>query len=106
MFRWVAAGLLLTALALAACGGGSGNRVTGVIVEVDSPSLTELNSFTLHADDGRTLVFRIAPGASRDPQNGFVGGHLRSHILAASKVEITYRTQGDELLAESMKDLF
>ena len=105
MLRSLAACLLLPALALTACGGGDSNRVAGVIINVEAPSLTQLNSFTLHTDDGRTLVFHIAPEASRDPQQGFIGGHLRSHLLEASKVEITYRKQGDELLALKLRDL-
>jgi len=32
-----------------------------------------------------------------------VAGHLRSHALAAEKVRITYREQGDELLAEKLE---
>lgn len=106
MLRWLAACALLSIVALAACGSAGGSsKVDGVIISVDAPTLTQLNSFTLHTDDNRTLVFQIAPGASRDPFNGLVGGHLRSHLLAATRVQITYRKQGDTLLAESILDL-
>ncbi len=106
MLRWLAACVLLSVVALAACGGAGGSdKVDGVIISVDAPTLTQLNSFTLHTDDDRMLIFHIAPNASRDPQNGLVGGHLRSHLLAATRVEITYRKQGDTLLAESILDL-
>ena len=104
MLRSLAACLVLSALAFAACGGGNSQTVVGVITSVDAPTLTQLNSFTLHTDDGRTLVFHIAPEATRQ-QHGFVGGHLRAHLLAANKVEITYRTEGDELLALELRDL-
>jgi hypothetical protein len=103
--RWLVAGLLLSFLVLAGCGSGGSSKVDGVIVYVDAPTLTQLNSFTLHTDDDRTLVFHIAPGASRDAQNGLAGSHLRSHQLVATRVEITYRKQGDTLLAESILDL-
>jgi hypothetical protein len=106
MLRWLAACVLLSVVALAACGGADGSsKVDGVIISVDAPTLTQLNSFTLHTDDDRTLVFHIAPNASRNPQNGLAGGHLRSHSLAATRVQITYRKQGDTLLAESILDL-
>jgi hypothetical protein len=103
--RGLALCLLLAAL-LVACGGGSSGgqqKVVGVIITVDAPSLTVLNSFTLRDQHGQMLTFHIAPDAARDPQEGFVAGHLRSHALAAEKVRVTYRTQGDELLAEKLE---
>ena len=105
--RWPALCLVVAALALAACGGGGGNshKVAGVIIDVKATSLTQLDSFTLRTNDGRTLVFSIAPDAARDPQQGFVAGHLRSHLLATSKVEISYRKEGDQLLAVTIRDL-
>jgi hypothetical protein len=101
--RGLALCLLLAAL-LVACGGGSGEHsVVGVIITVNAPSLTELDSFTLRDQHGQMLTFHIAPDAARDPQEGFVAGHLRSHALAAEKMRITYRKQGDELLAEKLE---
>jgi hypothetical protein len=101
--RGLALCLLLAAL-LAACGGSGGeHQAVGVIITVDAPSLTVLNSFTLRDQHGQMLTFHIAPDAARDPQEGFVAGHLRSHALAAEKVRVTYRKQGDELLAEKLE---
>jgi hypothetical protein len=103
--RGLALCLLLAAL-LVACGGGSGSgehQAVGVIITVDAPSLTVLNSFTLRDQHGQMLSFHIAPDAARDPQEGFVAGHLRSHALAAEKVRVTYRAQGVELLAEKLE---
>ena len=97
---------LAIAVAVAAAGGwpGSGNRpVVGVIIDVKATSITEIDTFTLRDDQGDQIVFHIAPDAARDPQEGFVAGHLRSHALAAEKVRVTYRKQGDELLAEKLE---
>jgi hypothetical protein len=101
--RGLALCLLLAAL-LVACGGGGGeHQAVGVIITVNAPSLTVLDSFTLRDQQGQMLTFHIAPDAARDPQEGFVAGHLRSHALAAEKVRVTYRKQGDELLAEKLE---
>lgn len=101
--RGVAACLLLAAL-LVGCGSSGGEqKVVGVIIDVKAPSLTQLDSFTLRDLNGNNLVFHIAPDAARDPQEGFVAGHLRTHALAAEKLRITYRKQGGELLAEKLE---
>lgn len=101
--RGVALCLVLAAL-LVACGGGSGEHsVVGVIIDVKATSITEIDTFTLRDNQGNQIVFHIAPDAARDPEEGFVAGHLRSHALAAEKVRVTYRKQGDELLAEKLE---
>jgi hypothetical protein len=100
--------LVLAALALlglAACGGGDGERsATGVILSVDAPSLTQLDSFTLRTNGGDTLEFRIAPGATQDPVTGFVPGHLRSHATLGDQVEVFYREEDGVLLAGRLED--
>jgi hypothetical protein len=90
-----------------ACGGGnSGERSTdGVIIDVDAPTLTEINSFTLRTLDGDTLVFEISPDAEQDPVEGFFPGHLRSHAIAAEQVRIFYVRSGDRRLATRLQDL-
>ena len=109
LLRLVLAGALFAAIAGVACGGSNGGSgpktVTGVVTSVDASSLTKLNGFTLHTDDNRTLVFKVAPDADRDPQNGFVAGHLRTHALAATKVKIFYREENGELLAFRLEDI-
>ena len=96
---------LLTVAIGAACRGGSdGPRsATGVIIDVQATSLTDIVAFTLHGDDGKTYVFHVAPDAARDPQEGFFPGHLRSHAVAAERVRVFYRANGDELLAYKLE---
>ena len=109
LLRLVLAGALFAAIAGVACGGSNGGSepktVTGVVTSVDASSLTKLNGFTLHTDDNRTLVFKVAPDADRDPQNGFVAGHLRTHALAATKVKIFYREENGQLLAFRLENI-
>lgn len=96
--------VLLALALLVACGGSDSTRsATGVIIDVQAPSLTELDSFTLRTNDGRTLVFGVAPDAAKDPEEGFVPGHLRSHAVLAEQVQVTYREENGKLLATKLK---
>ncbi len=91
--------LALVAAFAAACGGGNKERsVTGVIIDVQATSLTAVESLTVRDDDGRTLVFRIAPDAIDDPIEGLFPSHLRTHGLAGDPVTVIYREEGGELL--------
>jgi len=106
--RWsLLAGLLLVVATLVACGGASGGGLrsaTGVIIDVQAPSLTELDSFTLRTDDGQVFVFELASDASKDPQGGLVAGHLRSHALLVTRGEVFYRDEGGKHLAVRLED--
>ncbi len=106
--RILLASAIFAAISVLACGSDSdGTRaVTGLVTAVDAPSLTQLDGFSFRTDDGRALGFRIAPEANRqDPQRGFVPGHLREHALTSTKVKITYREEGNELLAVRIEDV-
>jgi hypothetical protein len=107
LFRLVLAGALFAAMAGIACGGGGGGTksVVGVVIDVQASSLTKLDGFTLHTNNGKTLKFVVAPDADRDPQNGFVAGHLRTHALGATKVKIFYREENGRLLAFRLEDI-
>lgn len=87
-------------LVAAACGGDNGDRsVEGIITDVQSSSLTEIDLFTVRTNDGETIVFRIAPDAHPEPEEGFVPGHLRSHAVGAEQVKVYYREENGEFLA-------
>ncbi len=90
---------MLAAALLAACGGDGERSALGVIIDVQATSLTKIDSFTLRDNEGHTLVFRVAPDAAQDPQEGFFPGHLRTHALAAEQVTVFYREDDGELLA-------
>ena len=96
---------ILIALAIGACGGENSEKsAVGVIIDVQASSLTEIDSFTLRTNEGQTLVFRIAPDARPDLEEGFVPGHLRSHAALAEQVEVFYREESGELLALRLVD--
>lgn len=98
---------LVAAAVLVSCGDGSSGEersARGVIVDVRSTTLTEIESFTLRTNDGRTLQFLPAPDASNDPRVGLLGGHLRTHAVLGDQVEVYYREVGGELLALRIED--
>lgn len=84
---------------LGACGGDSDGTATGVIIDVQSSSLTQLDSFTLRDNDGEVFVFIPAADAMDDPQEGLFPGHLRTHALAAEQVTVLYREENGQKLA-------
>jgi hypothetical protein len=95
-----AALVMLTVLVVLAAGCGDGEpTATGVIIEVEASSLTEVDAFVLQTNDGERLSFGVAPDAQRDPQEGFVASHLRSHASLGEQVSIAYRSEDGQLLA-------
>ncbi len=81
-----------------ACGGGE-RSVEGIITNVDAASLTQVETFTVRDNANNTIVFRIAPDARQDLEDGFVPSHLREHALAVEQVKVFYRVEDGEFLA-------
>ncbi len=92
------AGLLIAAALVVGCGDGE-KTVTGVILDVESSSLTELDSFTFRSNDGELFVFVSDPDAPNNPLEGIFPGHLLGHMQAAEQVTVHYREEGSALLA-------
>lgn len=90
---------MLAVVLVGACGGDGERSAAGVIIDVQATSLTQIDSFTLRDNEGRVLVFRIAPDVTDDPQEGFLPSHLRSHAVLAEQVVVFYREEQGELLA-------
>ncbi|HLI25707.1 MAG TPA: hypothetical protein VKZ60_01465 [Chloroflexota bacterium] len=95
--RWLLAGMLLGA---AACTGGSPQTVRGVVVAVEARSLARAEAFTLRADDGRELTFRLGPEVDR----AWTPGHLREHAALGEPVVVTFTREGDALVAVRLAD--
>ncbi len=62
---------------------------TGLVTDVQSTSLTDIDGFRLRTSDGRTLAFSTV--GSRYQDDGFPIQHLREHMALAEPVQVTYR---------------
>ena len=73
----------------------------GVVVFVDSVSLTDVRGFRIRTEDGRTVQFRVG-----QLENGaeFAPGHLGEHQATSLPVRVTYRDEGGELVAIRIDD--
>ena len=102
----VGVGLLVAAIALvivfaSTFGQASRDTATGVVIAVDSSGLTDVRGFTIRADNGRTVVFRIGV-----LENGaqFPPGHLLEHAATGVKVVVTYHVESGEDVAVRIDD--
>ncbi len=88
----------LSVLLAVACGGGE-RSVGGIITNVDAASLTQVETFTVRDNDNNIIVFRIAPDATQDLEEGFIPSHLREHAVAVGQVKVFYRVEDGEFFA-------
>ncbi len=74
---------------------------TGVVVAVESVSLTDVRGFTIRTSDGRTVEFRIGT-----LENGaqFPPGHLVEHQATSAPVKVFYRDVGTAHVAYRIED--
>lgn len=96
----------LAAIAIVALGWGRqppGDTLveTGVVVDVDSVSLTEVLGFTLRTSDGRTVEFVVGP--LENPAQ-FPPSHLGAHLADGVPVRVTYRQEGADRVAIRLED--
>lgn len=96
----------LAAIAVVASGWGRdapGERLTetGVVVEVDAVSLTEVLGFTIRTSDGRTVEFFVGP--LENPAE-FPPAHLSVHLADGALVRVTYLQSGTERAAIRLED--
>jgi hypothetical protein len=102
---------LLVIVGLAACGPSISQTqppldqlaspIEGVITNVVSAGLDQVTEFTLRTGDGTLLRFRIG-----DLENGveFPPGHLTEHQATSDPIRVTFRVEGDELIATRLED--
>ncbi|MCH8064637.1 MAG: hypothetical protein IIC90_02265 [Chloroflexi bacterium] len=88
----------LFVMLVVACSAGE-RSVEGIIIKVDVASLTQVETFTMRDNDNNIIVFRIAPDARQDLEEGFVPSHLREHAVAVGQVKVFYRVEDGEFLA-------
>lgn len=97
-------------LALAACGGTDARApsdtdratgtVTGVIVDLDQASPTEVRGFELKDGDDRYDI-AIDP----DHDYGFPLPHLRDHLVSSDPVRVEFEERDGRLVARSIEDV-
>ena len=102
----VGIGLIVAAVALVAILGGvlgqpPRQTETGVVIAVDSTSLTDVRGFTIRTADGRTVSFMVG-----ELENGaeFPPGHLGEHMATAVPVLVTYRDESGERVVVRVED--
>ena len=71
----------------------------GILVDVQGASLQRVESFTLRTDDGRDLTFRPAPDFNAGASHSMTPGHMRQHMALAEPVTVSYREEGNSLVA-------
>ncbi|MCE2463856.1 MAG: hypothetical protein J4F46_08105 [Dehalococcoidia bacterium] len=84
-------------LVLGACGGGV-KKVQGLVVDVQSSSITDLDSVTVRDDSGRLWAFKAGSSVSFSPS------HLREHQAFAWPVIVFYEETPEGLLAYNITD--
>lgn len=76
----------------------------GVLLDVVSPGIQQVNSFTLRTDDGREMAFVTAPDFNQGASHVMTPGHMRQHMALADPVIVTYRTENGMFVALSATD--
>lgn len=87
--RWLAALLVLTAIA---CGGGGRSTARGVVVEVEG-GITEVSGFVLRLPDASDLRLRPAEGVLFHDSAPI--GHIRDHLRSGEPIEVEYEILDD-----------
>jgi hypothetical protein len=87
-----------------ACGPPQPQTVRGILVDVQSPSILRVESFTVRAEDGRELRFEAAPNFNQGVQHAMSPGHMREHMALADAVTVTFREEDGRLVALSAVD--
>ncbi len=87
-----------------ACRPPQPQTVRGILVDVQSPSILRVESFTVRAEDGRELRFEAAPNFNQGVQHAMSPGHMREHMALADAVTVTFREEDGRLVALSAVD--
>jgi hypothetical protein len=78
---------------------------TGVLLDVEAPSIQKVDSFTLRTADGQELHFAAAPNFNQGVAHLMTPGHMRQHMALGDPVEVTYRDDNGQLVALSAVDV-
>lgn len=82
--------------------GGPGRQVeTGIVVDVQATSLTNVEGFSIRTADGRIVAFRIA---GLENAATFPPGHLAEHKVSLTTVRVTFIADGSVNRAVRVED--
>jgi hypothetical protein len=76
-----------------------------VLLDVESPNIQQVDSFTLRTDAGQELHFTTAPSFNQAVSHLMTPGHMRQHMALGDPVEVTYRNDNGALVALSAVDV-
>ena len=79
------------------CGDGL-SEVEGLVTGVEARSAVEVERFTIEDDEGNVFTF------TTEGFIGFTTSHLREHMMLAEPVRVSYRKDGDALIAAFIED--
>jgi hypothetical protein len=97
--------IVLVSAACAAPATAQTQTARGVLLDVVSPSIQKVDSFTLRTDDGQELAFVTAPDFNAGVSHQMTPGHMRQHMALADPVQVTYRQENGKLVALSAVDV-
>ncbi len=76
-----------------------------MLLDVESPSIQKVDSFTLRTDDGQEMHFVTAPNFNEGVSHLMTPGHMRQHMALADPVEVKFRDDNGTLVAVSATDI-
>ena len=77
---------------------------SGVLLDVVSPGIQQVTSFTLRTDAGEEMKFVTAPDFNAGATHLMTPGHMRQHMALGNPVTVTYRVDNGQLVALSATD--
>ena len=77
----------------------------GVLLDVVSPGIQQVDRFTLRTDDGQVLAFVAAADFNAGATHVMTPGHMRQHMALADPVVVTYREENGAFIALSATDV-
>ena len=74
---------------------------TGVVIDIDSPTLGRVDSFVLLNGDGERLTFDTSELEFRSE---FPAPHLAEHRVLGDRIVVTYKSDGDRRIVTQLDD--
>ena len=89
--------LAMALLFLLSCGDEL-SEVEGLVTSVEPRSAVEVERFTVEDEEGNVFTF------TTEGFIGFTTSHFREHMMLAEPVRVSYRKDGDTLIAAFIED--